>query len=256
MSLKTKLERSIVQMGPSFWGSANNEVKKLGDLSESILFIGDHEPKRKGNEVDFDFLPFSDFMFLSNVIIEDRMIFRESMLIRVIDKGDYLQATSFIKPPRQEGKFAVFLSVLIFKENNQFRPQYWRGIPNKEEDSTVRDTFAVGIREAVISFLQMFQSHVVVEDNSPVRSYSVSKKPKSLHAKYVEYTIDVSQKRKRKKGNGKGKSGTDRSPTKEHERIGHTRTYKSGKVVRIKAMTICKGRGTKDDSSSQKVYKL
>lgn len=72
--------------------------------------------------------------------------------------------------------------------------------------------------------------------------------PSGMTGKYIEYTLDLSKPIKKRLWKSAPKGGSHNPPC-EHTRRGHTRTYKSGKVVFVKGSVINKG------STSGKVEK-
>lgn len=251
---KTTLNNRIKKLSKPVWGDLYPMVHDWGRLEPSHLFIFSKEEilnpsaaitAHKETKVDYDMLPFSDFCYTLTLNVnktKDEPAFKQyhKFLVRVMDRNEneFLVGV-YMKHP--DGFYDMKVIFTFLKKDRIAGQAWYRHKKNTDEQGVKEAILDMGHRaiESMKEFLYKFQTHSVTIDDSPARQYKVSKLPPSEQRKQYHYTIDLNKKRKVPLFRQRKKSDT---PTRmgRHERIGHTRTYKSGKVIFIEAYEVSK----------------
>lgn len=241
-SRKLDLMSKIVLAGKMKMRKEHEYFVKMGlDISPSILFVeikSNAELEKKSVHYNFADLPFPDTMFLCTmeVIDSESVSVHNNLLIRIRQKKD---GNVYIMTYREldNGK----LSFMSLMEVNVSTGEHSRILPSDESGygAVVDDMHVIILKTARQAMFTTLNFERVVKTD-PTRSFSVKKKINKRDIPlYLEYTLDKS---KAVKYGNISRGGTHRSPI-EHERMGHYRHYKNGKIIFIEATVINKGKG-------------
>lgn len=222
-------------------------AKEAVRLDHSILF---HIPDLDNYDLTFkpwmlDHIPFNDIMFLADVVTVNDETGEETKecngyLFRVVRKSEStVRVFQYMQSNMKDYVLVLVVDVQykpILVTTYIFKPT----IGSVELNNTV-----LPILFKAIALLVNYTP--TIHHSAPISS-SFRKKVKPCDVeRYIVYTLD---KTKPKQYKSVHKGGTHASPV-EHERIGHWRTYKSGKKVFVAAVTVNKGKGGRVEKDYQ-----
>ncbi len=261
---KIAIEKKLLKIKSSdIWVSDKSlldEIKFINKgLAATTLFKDitiDAKIKKKATDMfdnekllDFSHMPFDDVSILADLNFTDAEGLEQTLPNGVLTR--YMRS--------KERKHIVFITLYVLLANSK----NWAIANIKAIDTTNGHFDLVGYdkrhkehikstRDVDGHILEMgsaLMSMLALLSYEPIKvekelTFSERKHvPSSITDKYIEYTLDLSRPTRRRFVKSPHKGGSHASPC-EHKRIGHWRTYKSGKVVRVAGSIVNKGSKT------------
>lgn len=223
------------------------DPKRVKALHDSVLFTGLGVPADitfKWEKVDLSHVPFQHFSFLHTAPINDKVF---SFLYHCVRKQHHLEITLYQDMEDKLTRLRLE-PLIVFTLNDQYISKVIEYIqaPNRPAKE-IRETSPVLLDFAKFS-ISHFLEKVMNFETTKVTGTLKTPNPRihgtdvDVIAKNVHYVLDMSKRRSYPLTKSNRPTGFHMP---EHDRIGHVRRYKSGKVVNIRPTTINKGKGDK-----------
>lgn len=249
---KEILMNRISSINKMIWGSLLSNAKDWCRLHPTHVFIQartEEEAKDdskisdvKRNQVDYDILPFEDFLYSSDLVIrgeegEEARRLYNSLLIRVRDQSEATLSVALFMKSAETGRYDLKIFFDVNKQTKKPQRAYFVNVKGTKDFLLSMIPRAM---ETLDNFLYLFQSYEVevISTSSPNERKPQMARTEEERARASSYIIDLCRKRKvplfksRKKGTSSRKG--------RHERIGYWRTSKNGIRHFVKSSVVSK----------------